>query len=79
VATLVNEVQQLGAGRPAGGAAPAARPALEAPAAGALDADAVISSRLVVFHNIQARLARQRRAERRRGMQGCSFARPALP
>jgi len=79
VATLVNEVQQLSAGRPAGGAAPGARLALEAPAAGALDADAVISSRLVVFHNIQARLARQRRAERGRGMQGCSFARPALP
>ena len=56
VATLLHEVQQLGAG---GAQGQGAVLAIDALPAGEVDADAVVSSRLVAFHNIQV-LARCR-------------------
>lgn len=56
VASLLHEVQQLSAG---GAQGQGAALAIDALPAGEVDADAVVSSRLVAFHNIQV-LARRR-------------------
>ena len=52
VAALLHEVQQLSAGR-AGAQGRGSALAIAALPAGEVDADAVVSSRLVAFHNIQ--------------------------
>lgn len=62
VASLLHEVQQLSA---SGAQGQGAALAIDALPAGEVDADAVVSSRLVAFHNIQV-LARRRQLARRR-------------
>lgn len=54
MAVLLNEVQRLKTGRPGSGpSAGRGFPALPAPGGGAMDAQAVITARLVEFKDIQ--------------------------